>query len=108
MKLTLGKLAAIVLAAATIAYGLVEFRGPNGYTGLMQKREEVRRLERENQKLKEDIDRLSKRVDKLKTDPAAQELEIRKQLGLVKQGETVYVLQDSKKPAASAPAEASR
>ncbi len=102
MKLPLGKIAVAAIALMTVAYGVAEFRGPNGYTGLMQKREQVRRLEEENRKLRSDLDRLDKRVDKLRHDPASQEFEIRKRLGLVKQGETVYVLPVKPKSAAAA------
>ena len=98
MKLPFGKIAVAAIALMTMGYGVAEFRGPNGYTGLMQKREQVRTLEQENAKLRAEIDRLDHRVDRLRHDPAAQELEIRKKLGLVKPGETVYVLQDKVKP----------
>ncbi len=101
MKLPFGKIAVAAIALMTIGYGIAEFRGPNGYTGLMRKRDQVRELEQENQKLRTEIDRLDHRVDRLRHDPAAQELEIRKRLGLVKQGETVYVLQDKPKPPAA-------
>jgi cell division protein FtsB len=97
MKLPIGKLAVVAVALGAIVYGVAEFRGPSGYLGLMQKREQVRSLEQENQKLRAEIDRLDKRVHRLRHDPAAQELEIRKRVGLVKQGETVYVLQEKPK-----------
>jgi cell division protein FtsB len=102
MKLPLGKLAVAVIALLTVGYGVAEFRGPNGYTGLMQKREQVRTLEQENAKLRAEIDRLDHRVDRLRHDPAAQELEIRRKLGMVKPGETVYVLQEEPKPQTAA------
>ncbi len=100
MKLSYGKIAIASLALMTVVYGVTEFRGPNGYSGLLQKRQQVHNLEQENARLKAEIDRLDKRVDKLKHDPAAQELEVRKRLHMVKPGEMVYVLQDSQKSAA--------
>jgi cell division protein FtsB len=100
MKLSFGKTAVAALALMAVVYGVGEFRGPNGYTGLLQKREQVRNMEQENAKLRAEIDRLDKRVDRLQHDPAAQELEIRRRLNRVKPGETVYVLQDAQKPQA--------
>jgi cell division protein FtsB len=94
MKLSNGKIAAAVFALATIAYGVSEFRRPDGYAAFTQKREEARRLEAENGRIKDEIDRLTRKVAKIKTDPVAQELEVRRNLGLVKEGETVYLLQD--------------
>jgi cell division protein FtsB len=98
--MSVGKLVLLAAALGSVAFGLVEFRGLDGYTGLSQRRDEVLRLERENAHLREEIDRLDKRVDHLNRDPAAQELEIRKRYGLVKPGETVYLLQNksSKSP----------
>ena len=97
MKFSFGKTAVAALALMTVAYGVSEFRGPNGYAGLLQKREQVRNLEQENAKLRAEIDRLDKRVDRLQHDPAAQELEVRKRLHMVKTGEKVYVIQDAQK-----------
>ena len=100
MTLSFGKVAVAGIALAALAYGVAEVRGPNGYTQLLQKREQVHELEQQNRELRQEIDRLGKRVDKLQRDPVAQELEIRKKLGLVKPGETVYVLQDKQTKAA--------
>jgi cell division protein FtsB len=104
---TAGKIALAAAALATAGYGLIEFRGPHGYAELVEKRSEVQRLKKQNKDIEDEVARLQKRVEKLSTDPAAQELEIRKRNGLLKPGETVYLLQDkSLKPysAATAPA----
>jgi len=104
---TLGKLALAAVAVATVGYGVVEFRSPHGYSAFVEKRLEVQRLKKENKAIEDQISKLEKRVDKLSTDPAAQELEIRKRNGLLKTGETTYLLQQDKslKPAlATAPA----
>jgi cell division protein FtsB len=104
---TVGKIAVAAAALATICYGLVEFRSPQGYAAFLEKRSDVQRLKKENKAIEDDIANLEKRVDKLSTDPVAQELEIRKRNGLAKPGETVYLLQDKSLkpyPATSAPA----
>lgn len=98
MKLSSGRIAAAAIALATAAWGVAEFRGPNGYMGFLDKHEQVRRMETENEKLRAEIQRLEKRVKSLAEDPATQEQEIRKRYGLVKEGETVYMLQDKKNP----------
>jgi cell division protein FtsB len=97
MKMSLGRIAVVVIALATTAYGIAEFRAPNGYKGFVEKREQVQRLEVENQRLRGDIERLEKRVKNLADDPSTQEQEIRKRYGLLKEGETVYLIQDKKK-----------
>jgi cell division protein FtsB len=97
MKLSVGRLSIVAIALATAAYGIVEFRGPNGYKGFVAKRDQVHRLEAENERLRDDVQRLEKRVKDLHDDPSVQEQEIRKRYGLVKAGETVYLLQDKKK-----------
>jgi cell division protein FtsB len=102
MNVSFGRLAIAAVALATIGYGLVEFRGPNGYAALMEKRREMDALNRENKVLRDEIRRLDTRIDKLNKDPETQELEIRKRLGLVRPGETVYVLQDAKQTTSKA------
>ena len=104
---TAGKIAVGAVALATVCYGLIEFRGPHGYNAFVEKRTEVQRLKKENKSIEDEIAALEKHVEKLNTEPAAKELEIRKRNGLAKQGETVYLLQDKTlKPytAATAPA----
>src|SRR5277367_3347439 len=94
MGFSMRKAALAVISLAALAYGVSELRSSNGYAGMVEKREEVNRLERENQKLRSEISRLSKRVDDLTNNPGAQELEIRKTYNMLKPGETVYILQD--------------
>ncbi len=96
MKVSSGRLAIAAVALATLGYGLAEFRGPNGYATLLEKRRQMDALDRENKTLREEIRRLDSRIDKLNRDPKTQELEIRKRLGMVRSNETVYVLQDAK------------
>ena len=97
MKLSFGKTAVAALALMTIAYGIAEYRGPNGYAGLMQKREQLRTLEQENVRLRSEIDRLDKNIERLKDDPKAQDLEVRRRLGKVGPTDKVYVLPEKPK-----------
>jgi cell division protein FtsB len=82
--------AAAVLVIA--AFGLKEFRGTSASSHSRQ--QEIQDLTSENTKLREEIELKQQRVDKLTNDPAAQELEIRKRLKLVKPNETMYLLPD--------------
>lgn len=73
--------------------------GENGYLAALRARREqdsmaanVARLRMENQQLQEQARRL-------KTDPVAQEEAARRQLGLIRPGETLVILRDAK-PAA--------
>ena len=99
---SVGKLAVAAAGVATLCYGWVEFRSPHGYGAFVEKQSEVKRLQKENSALEDEINHLEKHVEKLNTDPVALELEIRRRNGLAKPGETVYLLQDkSLKPASA-------
>lgn len=93
MSFSFGKVAIAILAVATALFGVTELSGPNGYTQLMQKREQVHALELENRKLRSDVERLERRVDRLTHDPEAQDLAARKGLGVVAPTDKVYVFQ---------------
>jgi cell division protein FtsB len=82
-----------------LSYGYLQMRGPNGVSTLMEKREEIKSLEKENEKLQREIAAKRTRVEQLKNNPEDQEMEIRKELKLLKPGEKSYIMQDA--PASS-------
>jgi cell division protein FtsB len=89
-----------VVAAALIvgcAYGIVALRGPQGLPALMEKRREVERLQEQNATLAREIQMKRERITRLMTSSSEQELEIRKQLKLVRPGETTFILPDASK-----------
>jgi len=89
-----------VLVAAS--YALVTLRGPQGIPALIEKQKQIRSLEKENADLAREIEARRERIQRLREDESAQELEIRQRLKLVRPGEKVFILQDpvdSKKPA---------
>jgi cell division protein FtsB len=89
----------ILMAFALIgAYGLYELRGPQGLSALRQKWDEIRQLEEENATLQRENDYRRDRIKKLETSKSAQELEIRKQLKLLRPGETSFILPEQTKP----------
>ncbi|MCS7025851.1 MAG: septum formation initiator family protein [Bryobacteraceae bacterium] len=88
--------AVAVIVGVLMAFGYIYFllNGPQGWSALAAKREEIRRLHSENAILKQEIEVKAERVRQLRESQAAQELEIRKRMKLVKPGETVFVLSD--------------
>jgi cell division protein FtsB len=95
MKDTLIKLgyAAVLISGASYAY--MQLRGPNGVSALMEKRQEIHELEKQNEQLQRDVAAKKTRVERLKNNPEEQEMEIRKELKLLKPGEKSYIMQDT-------------
>jgi cell division protein FtsB len=96
MRISFPKVAYALILLGGASYGFVELRGPNGFSGLMQKRQEINSLERENQEITREIEAKKNRIERLKNNPEEQEIEIRKQLKLVKPGEKSYILEEQK------------
>ena len=63
----------------------------------MDKWREIRRLEEENANLQRENDYRRERIKKLRESPSEQELEIRKQLKLLRPGETSFILPEQPK-----------
>ena len=80
-------------------YGLVALRGPQGISALLDKRREVRLLEEQNAAQAAENERRRERIHRLEKNPTEQEMEIRKQLKLLRPGETTFILEDPAKPA---------
>jgi len=101
----MGKKGAIVLLAIVIAYAWIAVSGPQGLEALMEKRHEIRELQEQNATLNREIEHRRDRIRRLEVSPSEQEMEIRKQLKLLKPGETTFILPDGPKdPGVSAPA----
>ncbi len=92
-----GYVAAVLLV---IGYAFYALRGPHGVPALMEKREEIRALEKTNQDLARDIEQKRERIQRLRDNQSEQELEIRQRLKLVRPGEKVFILQDPEKKTA--------
>ena len=87
-------LAALAALAGLAAYATIMLRGPQGLSALAEKRREVRQLEEKNANLMRDNEAKRQRIERLKHDRSAQEVEIRKRLKLQRPGETSFVLPD--------------
>ena len=62
----------------------------------MEKREQIKLLERRNADLAQEIERKRDHIRRLADNPAEQELEIRERLKLVRPDEKVYITGDPK------------
>lgn len=82
-------LAAIAALAGLAAYATIMLRGPQGLSALSEKRQEIRSLEEQNANLQRDIEAKKQRIQKLKTDPSTQEVELER-LGFVHQHDTQF------------------
>jgi hypothetical protein len=93
MRLASGAGAALLLSVC----GWIALRGPQGFPVLLEKRREVRLWEERNAELDRDNQLRRERLRRLEESPSEQELEIRKQLKLLRPGETTFILPEAPK-----------
>jgi cell division protein FtsB len=86
-----------IIAAIVAAYILVALKGPQGFEALLEKRKEIRQLQEQNAALTRENERRKERIRRLEESRSEQEMEIRKQLRLVKPGETTFILPEAGK-----------
>ena len=99
----------MIALAVTLVYGWIAIRGPQGLDALLEKHREIRRLQEENAEKLRQNEILHDRIERLADSPSEQEMEIRKQLKLLRPGETTFILPDGPKdPAHSAPADSGK
>jgi cell division protein FtsB len=87
------------------AYGLSQLRGPQGLPALRGKWNEIRQLEEDNANLQRENDYRRNRIQKLESSASEQELEIRKELKLLRPGETSFILPEQPKPPSDQPSD---
>jgi cell division protein FtsB len=97
MKFSWSACAYAIVIMLAIGFGIYTLRGSQGIPALMKKQEEIRALEKENEKLAREIEEKRAKIKRLQENPAEQDLEIRRQLKLVQPGEKVFNLQDQDK-----------
>jgi cell division protein FtsB len=93
-RLAIGRRRALTVAAAVLAAGVgyhVIF-GPDGLTVYEEKQHETQQLNREMQDLQRENDLLKDHVDRLQSDPNAIEQEAREQLRYTRPDEVIYTL----------------
>ena len=98
-KTVMGKKGAMVLLAIAITYAWIAVSGPQGLQALLEKRREIRELQEQNATLTREIEHRRDRIRRLEESPSEQEMEIRKQLKLLRPGETTFILPDAPKEA---------
>jgi len=94
------RVAMLIVFVLVGVYGYMSLRGPQGIPALMDKWREIRKLEEDNASLQRENDYRRDRIKKLQESPSEQELEIRKQLKLLRPGETSFILPDQPKTSA--------
>jgi cell division protein FtsB len=84
-----------VAAGVLLIGGLFALRGPQGVQSLLEKHREIRQLEEHNAALALENQRRRERIERLENSTTEQEMEIRKQLKLLRPGETTFILPDA-------------
>jgi cell division protein FtsB len=97
MKISVVKSAYALIVLCGIIYAFVELRGPNGITGLLDKRRLVHEYELSNEQLHREIEQKQERIQRLEKDPRELDIEIRQRLKLAGPGEKIYIIDDRKK-----------
>ena len=87
----------LVLFALAGTYGFIILRGPQGIPALKEKWSQIRQLEEENATLQRENEYRRSRIQKLQSNPAQQELEVREKLKLLRPGETSFILPEQPK-----------
>ncbi len=83
--------------AVIAAYGWIALRGPQGVPALLEKHREIRQLEEQNAEMARENERRREHIRRLKDSQSEQDMEIRKQLKLLRPGETTFILPDAPK-----------
>jgi cell division protein FtsB len=87
----------LVAATVMLVYGWIAIHGPQGLQALIEKHREISQLEAENAEKSRQNETLRDRIQRLADSPSEQEMEIRRQLKLLRPGETTFLLPDSPK-----------
>jgi cell division protein FtsB len=103
-KTAMGGKGALILLAIVIAYAWIAVSGPQGLQALLEKRREIRDLQEQNAVLTRELEHRRDRIRRLEDSRSEQEMEIRKQLKLLRPGETTFILPDAPKESDPAPA----
>jgi cell division protein FtsB len=94
MKFSWSRCVYSIAILLVVGLGIYTLRGSQGIPALMQKKAEIKELEKGNAALAKEIEEKRTRIKRLQDSPDAQELEIRRQLKLVHPGEKIFNSQD--------------
>jgi cell division protein FtsB len=85
----------VLLTAGFLA--LYSLAGANGVPAVLERRRQIRELQMQNAELQRSIDMRKERIRSLSESRSDQDLEIRRELRLLKKQETTFVLPEQKK-----------
>ena len=98
MRVLLRNTGFLMVVGAAVLLAIFALRGPQGVPALLEKQRNIRTLEEDNADLARENEMKRRRIERLKTSRAEQELEIRKQLKLLRPGETQIILPETPGP----------
>jgi cell division protein FtsB len=93
-----------ILLAVGVVYVWIAVSGPQGLQTLLEKHREIRELQEQNAALTREIEHRRDRIRRLEGSRSEQEMEIRKQLKLLRPGETTFILPEAPKEPDPTPA----
>ena len=98
MKASLTRSAYVLVFLVAVGYAFFAF--PQGMRAWQDKKRQIQDMERRNDSLAKQVERKKDYINRLKNNPASQELEIRKRLKLLHPEEKQYITGDPDTPAA--------
>lgn len=85
-----------LIAIAAVAALFLAFRVPQSVLALKQRHQHIHELQKENAEAAKENAEKKARIEELRTNPKAREIEVRKRLKLQREGETTFIPQDGK------------
>ncbi|MGA2116454.1 MAG: septum formation initiator family protein [Bryobacteraceae bacterium] len=98
MKVPFGRIAYVVAFFLVAGYAVETLCGPRGVHALLEKQDQIQKLEQHNAALAKEVERMREHIKRMDENPSQQELEIRDRLKLVRPGEKVFITGDPDKP----------
>ena len=96
MKASLTRFVYILVFLVAVGYAFFAF--PQGVRAWQDKQREIQKMEKRNDSLAKQVERQKEYINRLKNNPASQELEIRKRLKLLHPEEKLYIMGESEAP----------
>ena len=90
MKAPLTRFAYVIVFLVVVTYAF--FAYPKGMQAWEEKKRQIQDMEKRNTALAQEVERKKDHVNRLKDNPAEQELEIRKRLKLLRPNEKSYIV----------------
>jgi len=98
MKVPFGRIAYVAAVFLVVGYAVETLCGPRGVHALLEKQDQIQKLEQHNAALAKEVERMREHIKRMDENPSQQELEIRDRLKLVRPGEKVFITGDPDKP----------